>query len=117
VAVLVRADDVGEVLAVRVFHDDVVDALGLPELVDLEHVLMDEVGHELGLADEEVDVLLVLQEFALDRLDRHHFAETLGAELLGEVDRAHATGCDLAQDLVVGEVLDLLRSCAGSGSW
>ena len=109
VAVFVGANEISQVFPVGVFHHDVVDALGLAELVDLQHVLVDKVSHQFGLTDEQVDVFLVLEEFALDRLDRHDLAEAFGAELLGEVDRAHATRGDLAQDLIVGDELDFLH--------
>ena len=75
-------------------------------MVGLDDVGVDQVGHQLGFADEVLDELLLVGVVLADDLDGDALDEVAGAVLLGFVDDAHAAFEDLAHDLVAELVLD-----------
>jgi hypothetical protein len=83
--------------AAEVLHRDVVRALGLPAVVDLNDVRMRQAGGVLRLTAEALDELLVGGVPLVQDLDRDPAAELL---VLGEVDVRHPSGPELAQDAV-----------------
>src|SRR6185503_9577812 len=96
-----------QVHALHVLHGDVEGLLYHAELVDLDDVLVDEVGDELGLADKHLDEVAVPREALADGLDRDLLLESLGAVEDRLVDRAHAAVRNLPDELemiVVGEL-------------
>jgi hypothetical protein len=95
--------------AVHELHRDVVLVADAAQLVDLDDVLVDQVGDELGLADEHVDEVPVARELLADGLDRDGFFEPFGAEQVGLVDGAHAAVGDLAGEPELVGVFEFVR--------
>ena len=84
--------DVGEVLARQILHDQVEDAvLGAPEIDDRDAVRVVEAAGRPGLVVEAGDRLIVREQVRVDDLDRHRAAEHV---LLGAVDTTHAPHTD-----------------------
>jgi hypothetical protein len=102
-------EELFEVHAADEFHGDEVLALRFPELVGLDDVRVDQVGDELGFADEVVQEQLLPREVLPDELERHAFDESLRTQLLGLVNDPHATFVELAHNAVVELVLDRER--------
>jgi hypothetical protein len=98
---------------VDVFHRGVVAAARAAELVDLDDVLMDEIGHELRFADEHLDELEVRGEVLADGLDGDALVEALDAVLDRLEDRAHPALGDLAGEPVAPRLLDGVALDAG----
>ena len=71
------------------------------QLIDLNNVGMNQVGHQLGLAHEHLGEGLVGTEFGVDGLDGHRLHKTAGTGLLGLIDRAHPAGGDLSHDAIL----------------
>ena len=89
------AEDGAQVAAMDVLHGDVVAAVDLSEVEDLDDVRMREAGDHLGLVDEHVHEFLVVREVGQDPLHRHDLLEpldaaALGAEHLGHPAHRHA---------------------------
>ena len=94
---------VGELLqidAVDQFHADEVKPARLAQMVGLDDVGVDEVGHELGLADEILDELLLAGVILPDDFHRHALDKVARAVLLGFVHHAHSPLENLADYLV-----------------
>ncbi len=90
-------------LALQVLHDEEVIALGrLPEVVDLDDVLVADLGDRTRLLVEARDHFLVAGELAVDDLERDLLADH---RVLGEIDRSHAAGPDAIQDPVIADLL------------
>ena len=99
----------GELLQIHAadqFHADEIDAVGLAQVVGLDDVRVDQVGDELGLADEVLDEQLLAGVIRADDLDGHALDEVARAVLLGFIDDAHAALKNLADDLVAELALD-----------
>ena len=69
-------------------------------MVGLDDVGVDEVGHQLGLADEVLDELLLAGVALANDLDGDTLDEVARAMLLRLVDDPHAALKNLADDLV-----------------
>ena len=67
---------------------------------------MDQVGHQLGFADEVLDELLLVGVVLADHLDGDALDEFARAELLGFIHNPHAALKDLAHDLIPKLVLN-----------
>ena len=72
-----------------VLHGDVVAAVDLSEVEDLDDVRMGEAGDHLGLVDEHVHEFLVVREVGQDPLHRHDLLEPLDPAALGAEDLGH----------------------------
>ena len=99
------------------------DALGLAEVVGLDDVRVNQVGDQLGLADEVLDEHLLAGEIRADDLDGHALDEIARAVLLGLKDDAHAAFKNLADNLVAKAALDgkkcharMVGNCAAKSS-
>jgi hypothetical protein len=68
------AGELFEVHAADQFHADEAHALRLAEMVGLHDVRVNQVGDELGLADEVLDEHLLAREIRADDLDGHALA-------------------------------------------
>ncbi len=75
-------------------------------MVGLDDVGVDEVGDELGLADEIINELLLARVVLADDLDGDAFYEVARAVLFRLVHDAHAALENLADDLVAELALD-----------
>ena len=75
-------------------------------MVGLDNVRVDQVGDELGLADEILDEHLLAREIGPDDFDGDALDEILRAVLFGFIDNAHAALKDFAGDFVAKFVLD-----------
>ena len=89
-------------LAVDVLHRVVVDAVLLADGEDRHDVRMVQLGGRLGFVAEAGDLPLVEHRGERQDLERHAAVER---NLLGLVDDAHAAAADLADDLVVADLL------------
>ena len=96
-----------EVDAADQLHGDEGHAVRLAKVVRLDDVGMDQVGDELGLADEVLNEHLLAGVVRADDLDGDALDEVARALLLGLIDNTHATLKDLAGDLVAEIVLDV----------
>jgi len=95
-----------EVNAPDQFHRDEVNAAGLAEMISLNDVGVDQVGDELGFADEVLDELFLVGVVLADDFDGDTLDEIAGAVLLGLIDDAHAAFENFADDVVPKLVLD-----------
>ncbi len=99
----------GELLEVHPadqLHGNEIDPVGLAQVIGLDDVGMDQIGHQLGFADEVLDELLLVGVVLADDLDGDAFDEFARAVLLGFIHDPHAAFEDLAHDLVAELVLD-----------
>jgi hypothetical protein len=90
-----------------VFHHHEVLPADLAEVVGLDDVGVDEVGHEPGLADEVLLELLDRRVLLADQFDRDDLLEISGAALVGHVDDTHAALRELLDHLIVDFVEDV----------
>ena len=67
----VAGEPVAEILPLHVFLDNVVQALDVPDLVDLHDIGVDKRRGGLGLALEPLDAGLVVRQFRPEDLDRN----------------------------------------------
>ena len=95
-----------EVHAADQFHGDEVNAAGFAQVIGLDDVGVDQIGDELGFADEVFDELLLVGVILADDLDGDAFDEIARAVLLGFIDDAHAAFENFADDLVAKFVLN-----------
>ena len=72
-----------QIHAANQFHADETNAVGLAEMIGLDDVRVDQVGDELGLADEVLDEHLLAGEIRADDFDGHALDEFARAVLLG----------------------------------
>ncbi len=89
-----------EVHAPNQLHGDVIDPFGLTEVIRLDDVGVDEIGHELGFADEIIDELFLVRITLADDFDRQALDEVARPVLLGLIDDAHAAFINLAHDVI-----------------
>ena len=116
----------GELLQIHAadqFHGDETHAVRLAEMIGLDDVRVDQIGDELGLADEILDEHLLAGETGPDDFDGHAFDEIARAVLLALIDDAHAALKNLAGDFVAKFVLDgeqrhtwMVENCAVKSS-
>ena len=85
------------------FHANERSAICFAEVVGLDDVRVNQVGNELGLADEILDEHLLAGEIGANDLDGDAFGEIARAVLLGFIDDAHAAFENFA-DHVVAEI-------------
>ena len=81
-------------------HADVTGSAGLPEMVGLDDIGVDQVRHQLGLPDEVLDELRLPGVLLADDLDRNTLQEAPRSMLESLVDNAHSAFIDLADDFV-----------------
>ena len=89
-----------EIHAADEFHRDEVNSLGFAQVVGLDDVRVNEVGHELGFADKILDELLLVGVALADDFDRHALDEVARPVLFGFVNDPHPALEDLPDDLV-----------------
>jgi hypothetical protein len=70
-------------------------------MVGLDDVRVDQIGDELGLADEILDEHLLARVMGADDLDGDALDEITRTVLLGFIDNPHAALKDFADDFVV----------------
>ena len=95
-----------EIHAADQFHGDEINAIGLAEMIGLDNVRVDQVGDELGLADEILDEHLLARVIGADDLDGNALHEIARAVLLGFINDAHAALKNFADDFVAELALD-----------
>ena len=95
-----------QVHAADQFHGDERHAVGLAEMVGLDDVRVDQVGDELGLADEIFDEHLLARVIGPDDFDGDALDEIARAVLLGFINDAHAALKNFADDFIAEFVLD-----------
>ena len=76
------------------------------QAVDLLDILVDQVGDELGLVDEQVAEHPAVDKLTPDGLDPHGLGEARDAQGLCQVHLAHATLGDLADQSIALDVLE-----------
>ena len=85
---------------------DEANAARLAQMVGLDDVGVDQVRHQLGLADEILDEHLLAGVIVPDDLHGDAFDEIARAVLLGFINDAHAALKNFADDFVAELVLD-----------
>ena len=105
-------DQLSEVLAFDVAHGDVEDPVGFAGVEDRDDVRVVEARCELGLAQEALAEPRVVGELGREQLERR---PSLQADLLGQVDDAHAAPADQPLDPVARE--DRYRSAGLASLW
>jgi hypothetical protein len=75
-------------------------------MVGLDNVGVDQIGYELGLADEILDEYLLAGKAGPDDLDRHTLDKIPRAVLFRLINEAHAALKNLADDFVAKLALD-----------
>lgn len=100
-----------EVDAADQLHGDVIGAARLSEVVGLDDVGVDEVGDELGLADEIFDERLLVGVALADDFDGDALDEAARALLLGLIDDAHAALENFADHFVAQFAVDGEEDC------
>jgi hypothetical protein len=75
-------------------------------MIGLDDVRVDQIGDELGLADEILDEHLLARVMGADDLDGDALGKIARAVLLGFIDNPHAALKDFADDFVVKLALD-----------
>ena len=81
-------------------------------MIGLDDVRMDQIGNELGLADEILDEHLLAGVIGADDLDGHALHEITRAVLLGFINDPHAALKNFADDLVAKLALNR-KKCHG----
>ena len=94
-------DDLREVLALEVLHDEEGRAgRGLPEVGDLDDVGVRDHRRRPGLAQEAIDVIGPSGQLGAEDLDRELLKDR---RVLAEVHRPHAADAERVEDLVAAE--------------
>jgi hypothetical protein len=88
------------------FHADETNAVVVTEMIGLDDVRVDQVGDELGLADEVLDEHLLAGVIRTDDLDGHALDEVARAVLLRLEHDAHAAFKNFADNFVAEIALD-----------
>ena len=91
-------------LAFHVFHDEIVEAVGLADVHRTDDVGVVELGGGLSFLVEAVDEFLVLAHALGEDLDGH---DAVQGNLAGLEDRGHRAGAQLGKNLVAGNLLHL----------
>ena len=107
------AEALGQVLALDELHRVVVDPLVLADRVDLDHVGVNHVGSGFRLADEPLDVFLVLGQALGKHLQDDSAVQGL---LQGIVDDPHAALAELAENLVFAQLNGGIGRCILAGT-
>ena len=107
-----RLQDGAEVLALHVLHRDVVVGVFLPEVVDVDDVVVGQLRRQLGLVDEHRDEVIVVGHVREDPLDGDDLLEAFLAAHPGLVDLGHPAGGDLLEELVAAEAPRAARRLA-----
>ena len=112
----VAGEPVAEVLPLHVFLDDVVQALDVPDLVDLHDIGVHQRGGGLGLALEPLEVGLVVGQFRPEDLDRH---PAFQGALLGKIDFGHRPATQAAEEVEVAHLPtgEIGRGAGRIGCW
>ena len=97
----VLLQEVLEIHTPHKFHHHEILSAGLPKVVGLDDVGMDEVGNEPGLADEVILELLDGRILLANQLNGHDLAEIARAPLQRFEDKAHPTLGNLPSHLIV----------------
>ena len=95
------AGELLQIHAANQFHGDETNAVGFAEMIGLDDVRVDQIGDELGLADEILDEHLLARVMGADDLDGDALGEIARAVLLGFIDNPHAALKDFADDFVL----------------
>lgn len=95
-----------EVDAADEFHGNEVNAVSFAEVIGLDDVGVDEIGHQFGFADEIGDELGLAGVLLADDLDGHPLGEAVGTVLFGLVHDAHPALGEFAHDFVAAIRLD-----------
>ena len=98
-----RSYHVAQRLAADILHGDVVIAVDLPHLLDLDDVVVVEARDELRLAEEHVEVVALIEVVGEDPFDDEQLLEAGRTALLRKKDLAHAPRSELAQQNVLAE--------------
>ncbi len=91
-------DDLLQGMALEILHDDIVDAVLVPDVVDDDDIGVAQSSSGLSFSLEALDELLIVAELGWKRLDGH---VTVEGWLIGAVDNGHATPPELVDDLVI----------------
>ncbi len=89
-----------EVCAPDQFHRDEENLAGGTEMIGLDDVGVNQVGHQFGFADKVFDERLLVGVTLANDLDGDAFDEVARAVLLGLIDDTHAALKNLSNDLV-----------------
>lgn len=89
-----------EVESVNEFHDEVIEAAGVAEVVDHDDVWMVEAGEDAGFAHETLGEVRIGAELPGEKLEGDFAAEM---KLAGFIDIAHAAAADEFEDLELRE--------------
>ena len=89
-----------EVGSLHVAHGQVEDPVGLPRVVDRDHVGVIEACSDPGLPDESLPEGLVLGHLGVEDLQGHLAVQ---AEVLGQVHHCHSPAADDRKDPVAGQ--------------
>ena len=110
-------DDRLQIVAIDVLHGDVIRAADLPEVVDVNDVVVVELRGQLRFIDEHLDEFLVVREVRQDLLDRDDLLKSLFSALPRLPHFGHAAGGDLFKEHVrpethaVSRLRFVLRRC------
>ena len=94
-------DDVLQVVALDVFHRDVVAAVLRIEIVNLNDIRVLQLRGDGRLVDEHLDEVLILREVRQDPLDHDGLLEALGAGRLRTEDLRHPPHRDATKEHVL----------------
>ncbi len=100
-----RADHIEQGVAVDVFERQVVTAVDRAHLVGLRQVRMRTLERDASLGQEELDVLVIAIEVALDALDGDEAVSAVRALLDREEDFRHSADCHAPEQKVLAEPL------------
>src|SRR5581483_1287226 len=92
-----------KVLSHYIFHGDIVGLIDVPQVIDLDDVLMGEEGCQLRLVNKHVDEFRSLDQMGKDPFDGHDLFKTGEAGLLGEKKFGHAARADFIQKEIFPE--------------
>jgi hypothetical protein len=90
-----RADDFAEIAPWNILLSNEMDAVDLPDFVDLHDAAVDERGGGAGLMVKAADVIGVAGELRVEDFEGDLTAER---ELLGQIDLGHRAAAETAED-------------------
>ncbi len=108
------SEPIGQAPAVEELECDIGQAVGFPDLVDLQDIGMAQRCHRFRLDLEADDLNVVGMHSAPDHLQGD---EPVQPTIEGLVDDAHAPAAELAQDLVAGRPGFSTRPWNSEGTW
>ena len=120
IAFLRFLEDVLQIVPIDVLHGDVVRALDFAEVVDVDDVVVIELGGQLRFIDEHLDEVLIVGKVRQDFLDGDDLLKSFDAAHARFPDLGHAAGGDLFEEDVLSELdaigrLFFLRMRSGNG--